>query len=1050
MAAIFNVYANRINIIRQTDTDSFYATWSLTAGQASYYITKKVYNASKKKAKNEKRKFGTVIEGYDVVWEYKVNGTWYPNNTITTTGFANKTSTIESLWSAPSNAEEIRVKVKPLSTSFKSSKSGTSKWFSAGFTPSASYSFTGIPQAPSVGDFTIKDRDLRAVISFDSTASITLLKIQILKDGASFVENGGNNFFQFAMNDTERETGVFTFLHTLSDVGSYQVRASAQSSGGTSQYSSWSSAVDSYPNPPTGVDVKATSDTEVTVSWDAVPNITKYEIEYVDKDEKYFDTSVKTVTTPDGITPVNGRYSIPVTGLNAGTTWYFRVRSVINSVKSEPSSPNFPIVMALKPEPPSTWSSTTNATITADRETTEPVYLYYVHNVQDGSVEQYADVLFTLQDKSYFARIQNESKDDYGNLKNETKEILLWDLKVREIIDVEVIDEDQYDDSIVDPGFNLPPFAGPHNGNEDGTSSEETTPSEDNTSSEPQIVKGLSETEITIHELMVNNTGTRLKWKVRTKGLHPTESDWSIERTINVYVRPVLSLNIVDGNDNPLTSTVTRYPIVIKGSTTPISQKPISYQVSLTALTPYDYTDYFGKYTNVTAGTVVFSQYYDRNTQLDDEPIQLTPSEINLINGVRYSLEVIVYLDSGLNSSGIFEFDTVFDSPEDEDAIVIGDVDYNSDYRYADITPRFEKYISKPHEGYIPHVVPVVSSSDIIENGHLNRIGEVGDLLYETVSGKIYVADEPLIPTDSVTWKFAYDFMISPPNCETIFEEDPDIDIIDGKLPLGAIIGASKLGIMKLGNYTYEFGQLCINIANGSAYRCTTAGDSETSEWEYIRNLFYGITSLDNVTLNVYRLTQNGSYVTIAEDIDSKYQVSDTPIVVRDYHPSFNTCTYRIVAVNNDTGVIYEPSDIMEEIEESSVILQWDERWRDAVNDNGEYFEGYILELPYNITLSEKNSKDVTLADYIGRSRPVAYYGTQMGESLSLSCVFDKQEEDRLALVRQLMVYPGNVYVREPSGLGYWSKVDVSYNRNYDSLVVSVNVDVTPVEGMGI
>ena len=89
----------------------------------------------------------------------------------------------------------------------------------------------------------------------------------------------------------------------------------------------------------------------------------------------------------------------------------------------------------------------------------------------------------------------------------------------------------------------------------------------------------------------------------------------------------------------------------------------------------------------------------------------------------------------------------------------------------------------------------------------------------------------------------------------------------------------------------------------------------------------------------------------------------------------------------------------------------------------------------------------MTLAEYIGRTRPVSYYGTQRGESLKLSCEFPKEDNDTLSTLRKLMVYSGDVYIREPSGLGYWANVTVSYDRNFKEVTVPVSLEIKPVEG---
>ena len=50
-------------------------------------------------------------------------------------------------------------------------------------------------------------------------------------------------------------------------------------------------------------------------------------------------------------------------------------------------------------------------------------------------------------------------------------------------------------------------------------------------------------------------------------------------------------------------------------------------------------------------------------------------------------------------------------------------------------------------------------------------------------------------------------------------------------------------------------------------------------------------------------------------------------------------------------------------------------------------------------------------------------------------------------MVRRLLEYCGDVYVTEPSGLGYWANITVSYNKDYSSLVIPVTLNIKPVEG---
>ena len=103
--------------------------------------------------------------------------------------------------------------------------------------------------------------------------------------------------------------------------------------------------------------------------------------------------------------------------------------------------------------------------------------------------------------------------------------------------------------------------------------------------------------------------------------------------------------------------------------------------------------------------------------------------------------------------------------------------------------------------------------------------------------------------------------------------------------------------------------------------------------------------------------------------------------------------------------------------------------------------------LPYNINVSDKYSMDSELVKYAGRKRPVSYYGTQLGETSSWSMEIPKDDKDTLYAIRRLAIWTGDVYVREPSGSGYWANISVSYNQNHDSVTIPITLDITRVEG---
>ena len=90
---------------------------------------------------------------------------------------------------------------------------------------------------------------------------------------------------------------------------------------------------------------------------------------------------------------------------------------------------------------------------------------------------------------------------------------------------------------------------------------------------------------------------------------------------------------------------------------------------------------------------------------------------------------------------------------------------------------------------------------------------------------------------------------------------------------------------------------------------------------------------------------------------------------------------------------------------------------------------------------------DVALNEYIGRAHPVSYYGTQLGVKGSWQGTIRRDDIETIYGLRRLAVYRGDVYVREPSGVGYWANVNVSFSKRYNEMVIPVTLNVTRVEG---
>ena len=204
---------------------------------------------------------------------------------------------------------------------------------------------------------------------------------------------------------------------------------------------------------------------------------------------------------------------------------------------------------------------------------------------------------------------------------------------------------------------------------------------------------------------------------------------------------------------------------------------------------------------------------------------------------------------------------------------------------------------------------------------------------------------------------------------------------------------------------------------------------------------------IPNVTLSVYRRDFDGNFTELATGI-----MNLNYTFITDPHPALDYARYRIVAVTNSTGAVSYYDMPGYSIGETGIVIQWDEDWK-AIDTTSEdaiaepVWSGTLLKLPYNVDVSDNNKPDVALVEYIGREHPVSYYGTQRGSSASWNTVIPKDDIDTLFALRKLANWMGDVYVREPSGSGYWASITVSFSQKYNDVTIPITLNVSRVSG---
>lgn len=206
-------------------------------------------------------------------------------------------------------------------------------------------------------------------------------------------------------------------------------------------------------------------------------------------------------------------------------------------------------------------------------------------------------------------------------------------------------------------------------------------------------------------------------------------------------------------------------------------------------------------------------------------------------------------------------------------------------------------------------------------------------------------------------------------------------------------------------------------------------------------------TPVTDVYLAVYRREFDGGFTELVSGLDGAKNTT-----VTDPHPSLDFARYRIIATSKTTGAVSYTDLPGVPVGGKSVIIQWDEEWINFETSEDGMMErppwtGSLLNLPYNIDVSDTNKADVSLIEYIGRSHPISYYGTQVGHSSVWNVEIEKDDKETVYALRRLAKWMGDVYVREPSGSGYWANISVSFNQKHRALTIPVTLNVTRVEG---
>ena len=513
--------------------------------------------------------------------------------------------------------------------------------------------------------------------------------------------------------------------------------------------------------------------------------------------------------------------------------------------------------------------------------------------------------------------------------------------------------------------------------------------------------------------------GTKFKWSVQTAGITGTLSKSSTQRTIDVYATPTLEMHILrrdgeineDGgydlvdNDEKI---VTSFPFYINAVAGPNTQAPIGYHLAIASTSIYETTDNIGNPKTVNAGEQIYSKYFDT---IQDLQVEFTPGNISLENNIEYIVTCTVSMNSGLTATESLPFTVIWEGAAYEPNAAIG---VDRDSLTASIRP------------YCVNHTTIYREVTHTDNGY-----ELTDIVLESAFPEsVYVKTDDVLEIDKVVEDDRLDGAITTTN-EQVYFSDTD--------PSAVVF-------------------YC--VVNSVCYRVDTTefrAQTTTGERVYLtRNetgdpLYYSVisetTPITDVYLSVYRREFDGSFTEIASGLDGNLNTT-----VTDPHPSLDFARYRIVATDKSTGYVSYYDLPGYPVGEVAVIIQWDESWTNFETDEEAAMEqppwsGSLLRLPYNIDVSENVDPEVEMIEYIGRANPVSYYGTQRRQTATWNVVIEKSDKETVYALRRLANWMSDAYVREPSGIGYWAHVVVSFNQTHLEKTIPVTLTITRVEG---
>lgn len=996
---------------------------------------------------------------YEVLWQYREEGLWFDA--------ASTTTSKNCKYTAPDGATAVRLYVTPVSKKRTVNNKETSYWtakksaakqhtfetYALPTPPTPTVTLDGLTMTLEV----ILDRDVN-----DNYKHIDRIEFLVLAN--DITEAARPHAIVEGYDDDGKSVKKATTTITVAAGSKYKVccRGSNRYGDRDLAWSDWSADTQNYNTIPSTPEkltkCVAASNTSITLAWAGIANADTYDIEYATS-KKYFNETDLT-TTKTGITGTQWT----LMNIESGQEYFFRLRAV-NEVGTSGWSEISSTIIGTGPAAPTTFSSTTSATMG------EILNLYWIHNSRDKSSQTYAEV------ELYVSGVADLGLVVGGETVNgKIIATIIDDAKGKITYTVENTTKETEKDKTSWLSINTSQYA-------------------DNSKIRWRVrTAGVAEDN---SETDDEESGDEIVIKSKVYG------DWSIQRVVDIFNAPTMTLSLtvrpgtpiqgieVDPDNEPTEVSVDK--IYLNTSATPQEVEAV-----LSGLT----YDMYGRY-----GYIYPAIGYDVDRKVDVVLIfEKTPSGYRIyddaeeMNGTVYfttdeqDVETTEYgwnpdfngeyvINGFLRASDSTIGQLTVDNQQAQYVSILSMTDRFGIGTTFDVLDALPFLVSaKPYprtQTPISYTVTIKANNaytTVDAVGNTKQIGS-GDTIYEKhfdISSDLFES----ISAGDIDLEDGIEYTV---HCVVsmnsgLTAEDTRTFTVgwveSHATPNASISIDTDAYTASIQPYCeqYDYVYYKVNYADGSYMRTSETIEplegertadmyATTGEKVYAgtdsngETVYFSISDeevagrVEDVTLAVYRREFDGTFTELATGISN-----DSNVTVIDPHPALDYARYRIVATSQTTGAVTYYDMPGYPVGCDAVVIQWAEKWTDFDTTNEDAlserpYTGSLLKLPYNVDISDSHSNDVSLIEYIGRKRPVSYYGTQLGESSTWSMVIDKKDKETLYALRRLAIWMGDVYVREPSGSGYWASISVSFSQTHCELTIPVTIEVTRVEG---